>query len=61
MEEGTYIAPQATPEPQKDNTLWIVLAVVVGLIVICCCCVAAFLLLSGPIVGEVFSNIFQYY
>jgi len=57
--EETYTVPEATPEPKKDNTLWIILAVVVGLILICCCCMAAFFLLGGPVVGEVFSNIIE--
>jgi len=61
--EGTYIAPEAAPEPKKDNTLLIVIAVVVGLILICCCCLAAFFflgpLLLGPEIGNVFSNIIE--
>ena len=57
--EGTYVAPEAAPEPKKNNTLLIVIVIVVGLILLCCCCIAAFFLLSGPIVGEVFSNVVE--
>ena len=57
--EGTYVAPEAAPEPKKNNTLLIVIVIVVGLILLCCCCIAAFFLLSGPIVGEGFSNIVE--
>ena len=57
--EGTYVAPEAAPEPKKNNTLLIVIVIVVGFILLCCCCIAAFFLLSGPIVGEVFSNVVE--
>jgi hypothetical protein len=58
--EGTYISPEAAPEPKKDNTLLIIVAVIAGLILLCCCCLAIVyfgFLLAGPAVGNVFSNI----
>jgi hypothetical protein len=60
--EETYVAPEAAPEPKERNTLLIVIAIVAGLILLCCCClvVAYFgLLVSGPVVGNVFSNIVE--
>lgn len=47
-------------EEKKSNTvLIIIIVVVVVLIVLCCCCVFGTLLLSGPAVGNVFSNIIE--
>ena len=46
-------------QPKKSNTLLIVLIVVIVLIVLCCCCVAAAFIFSGPVIGEVFSNIVE--
>lgn len=60
--EGSYIAPEETPEPKKDNTLLIILAVIVGLILICCCCLVVVFFglgISGPVIGNVFSNIIE--
>lgn len=60
--EDTYVSPEAAPEPKERNTLLIVIAVVVGLILLCCCCLVVIysgLLVSGPVVGNVFSNIIE--
>jgi len=49
-------------EPAKNNTTRNIIIAVVVIIVLCCCCIVAVyggLLLAGPTVGNVFSNIVE--
>ena len=57
MTEDYYAEP--TEEKKSNLTLIIIIAVVVVLIVLCCCCVLGTMLLAGPAVGNVFSNIIE--
>ena len=48
------------PEPKKKMSGWLIaLIVVLALLAICCICVCAGLLLAGPAVGNVFSEVIQ--
>jgi flagellar basal body-associated protein FliL len=55
--EDYYAEP--TEEKKSNLTLIIIIVVVVVLIVLCCCCVLGTMLLAGPTVGNVFSNIIE--
>lgn len=57
MTEDYYAEP--TEEKKSNITLIIIIAVVVVLIVLCCCCVLGTVLLAGPAIGNVFSNIIE--
>jgi hypothetical protein len=49
-------------EPAQNNTTRNIIIAVVVIIVLCCCCIVAVyggLLLAGPTVGNVFSNIVE--
>jgi flagellar basal body-associated protein FliL len=46
-------------EKKSNTTLIIIIVVVVVLIVLCCCCVLGTVVLSGPAIGNVFSNIIE--
>jgi hypothetical protein len=46
------------PEPKRGMSGWLIaLIVILVLVVVCCICVCLGLLLFGPAVGEVFSDI----
>ena len=53
-----YYAPLGE-EKKSNTTLIIIIVVVVVLIVLCCCCVLGTVLLLGPAVGNVFSNVIE--
>ena len=53
-----YYAPLGE-EKKSNTTLIIIVVVVVVLIVLCCCCVLGTVLLAGPAVGNVFSNVIE--
>jgi len=55
--EDYYAEP--TEEKKSNITLIIIIAVVVVLIVLCCCCVLGTVLLAGPAIGNVFSNVIE--
>jgi hypothetical protein len=49
-------------EPAQSNTTRNIIIAVVAIIVVCCCCLIAVyggVLLAGPSVGNVFSNIVE--
>jgi hypothetical protein len=49
-------------EPARSNTTRNIIIAVVAIVVVCCCCLIAVyggLLLAGPSVGNVFSNIVE--
>lgn len=49
-------------QPPQDNTVRNIIIAVVVLVVLCCCCIIGIyvlLLLMGPAVGNVFSNIVE--
>lgn len=49
-------------EPAQNNTTRNIIIAVVVIVVLCCCCLIAVyagLLLAGPAVGNVFSNIVE--
>lgn len=46
------------PAPKRGMSGWLIaLLVILGLVVICCLCACLALALSGPLVGNVFSDI----
>jgi flagellar basal body-associated protein FliL len=55
--EDYYTEPME--EKKSNTTLIIIIVVVVVLIVLCCCCVLGTFLLSGPAIGNVFSNVIE--
>ena len=57
MTEDYYAEPMG--EKKSNTTLIIIIVVVVVVIVLCCCCVLGTMLLGGPAVGNVFSNIIE--
>ncbi len=46
-----------TQPPQQSNTTRNIIIIVVVVLVLCCCCSLVSLVLLGPTVGNVFSNI----
>ncbi len=46
-----------TQPPQQSNTTRNIIIIVVVVLVLCCCCSLVSLVLLGPTVGSVFSNI----
>ena len=57
MTEDYYAEPME--EKKSNTTLIIIIVVVVVLIVMCCCCVLGTMLLGGPAIGNVFSNVIE--
>lgn len=57
MTEDYYAEPME--EKKSNTTLIIIIVAVVVLIVLCCCCVLGTMLLAGPAVGNVFSNVIE--
>ena len=57
MTEDYYAEPMG--EKKSNTTLIIIIVVVVVLIVLCCCCVLGTVLLGGPAIGNVFSNVIE--
>ena len=57
MTEDYYAEPMG--EKKSNTTLIIIIVVVVVLIVLCCCCVLGTMLLGGPAIGNVFSNVIE--
>ena len=57
MTEDYYAEPME--EKRSNTTLIIIIVVVVVLIVLCCCCVLGTVILCGPAIGNVFSNIIE--
>jgi flagellar basal body-associated protein FliL len=55
--EDYYAEPME--EKKSNTTLIIIVVVVVVLIVLCCCCVLGTMLLGGPAIGNVFSNVIE--
>jgi flagellar basal body-associated protein FliL len=55
--EDYYAEPMG--EKKSNTTLIIIIVVVVVLIVLCCCCVLGTMLLGGPAIGNVFSNVIE--
>jgi flagellar basal body-associated protein FliL len=55
--EDYYAEPME--EKKSNTTLIIIIVVVVVLIVLCCCCVLGTVAISGPAIGNVFSNIIE--
>jgi flagellar basal body-associated protein FliL len=55
--EDYYAEPME--EKKSNTTLIIIIVVVVVLIVLCCCCVLGTMLLGGPAIGNVFSNVIE--
>jgi predicted PurR-regulated permease PerM len=49
---------QPQPTQQSNTTRNIIIAVVV-IVLLCCCCLIATMVLMGPTIGNVFSNIIQ--
>ena len=57
MTEDYYAEPMG--EKKSNTTLIIIIVVVVVVIVLCCCCVLGTMLLGGPAIGNVFSNVIE--
>jgi len=55
--EDYYAEPMG--EKKSNTTLIIIIVVVVVVIVLCCCCVLGTMLLGGPAIGNVFSNVIE--